>query len=222
MEAFTDLQDFVASLERPRRVLLLVPAGRAVDAAIDSLLPLLSRGDVLVDMGNEWYERTEERHKRVCAAGIHYVGCGLSGGGEGARRGPCLMPGGPPEAWQLLQPLLEVCAPHARNPSPSPSGDRARGVAGRAVRTRHLVRVATRVCAPLHCTLPTGAASRASPVRWPILRALAHPQPLRAARTSAEHRCACRRSTIGKRRRKLPMRSSHRPRRLGALCEDGP
>jgi len=110
VSAFTSLGDFVASLERPRRVLLLVPAGKPVEAAIDSLLPLLDKGDVIVDMGNEWFQATEARGKRVTPKGIHYVGCGLSGGSDGARRGPCLMPGGPREAWELLQPLLESIA----------------------------------------------------------------------------------------------------------------
>ena len=82
VRASTSLADFVSSLERPRRVLLLVPAGKPVEAAIDSLLPLLSPGDVIVDMGNEWFHATEARQKRVAPTGIHYVGCGLSGGGE--------------------------------------------------------------------------------------------------------------------------------------------
>lgn len=110
VNAFTSLSSFVDSLERPRRVLLLVPAGRPVEAAIDSLLPLLDKGDVIVDMGNEWFQLTESRAKRVTPKGVHYVGCGLSGGADGARHGPCLMPGGPREAWELLQPLLEVRA----------------------------------------------------------------------------------------------------------------
>ena len=103
MQAYTSLPAFVAGLERPRRILLLVPAGKPVEAAIDALLPLMDKGDVIVDMGNEWFQATEARQKRVSSKGIHYVGCGLSGGGEGARRGPCLMPSGPKEAWELLQ-----------------------------------------------------------------------------------------------------------------------
>ena len=79
-----------------------------VEAAIASLLPLLDKGDVIVDMGNEWYELTEARQARVSATGIHYMGCGLSGGGDGARNGPCLLPGGHREAWELMRPLLEV------------------------------------------------------------------------------------------------------------------
>ena len=121
VRASTSLADFVSSLERPRRVLLLVPAGKPVEAAIDSLLPLLSPGDVIVDMGNEWFHATEARQKRVAPTGIHYVGCGLSGGGEGARRGPCMLPGGPRESWELLKPVLEVRTHSAFHPHPSSS-----------------------------------------------------------------------------------------------------
>ena len=109
-DAFTSLTPFVSSLSRPRRLLLLVPAGKAVEAAIEALLPLLDKGDVIVDMGNEWFQATEARQARIAPTGVLYVGCGLSGGGEGARRGPCLMPGGPREAWELLRPLLESVA----------------------------------------------------------------------------------------------------------------
>ena len=110
VHAYTDFAKFVSSLEQPRRVVLLVPAGKPVEGAISSLLPLLDKGDVIVDMGNEWFELTETRQARVTAAGVHYMGCGLSGGGDGARRGPCLLPGGPRDAWKLMQPLLEAIA----------------------------------------------------------------------------------------------------------------
>lgn len=133
VSTFTSLADFVASLERPRRVLLLVPAGKPVEAAISSLMPLLDKGDVIVDFGNEWYQNTEARQKRVEPTGIHYVGCGLSGGGEGARRGPCLMPGGPREAWELLQPLFEV----RRAPCRPPAGVARRHVFFGAARRAH-------------------------------------------------------------------------------------
>ena len=108
VSAFTSLEAFVSSLERPRRVLLLVPAGKPVEMAIDALMPLLDKGDVIVDMGNEWFQATETRQCRVMPKGILYMGCGLSGGADGARRGPCLMPSGPREGWELLQNMLEV------------------------------------------------------------------------------------------------------------------
>lgn len=127
MAAYTQLAAFVSSLEQPRRVVLLVPAGKPVEAAIASLLPLLDKGDVIVDMGNEWFELTEARQARVTATGVHFMGCGLSGGGDGARNGPCLLPGGNREAWELMRPLLEV---RARSPSPAAGSLLAHGARG--------------------------------------------------------------------------------------------
>ena len=105
----TDLEAFVACLKQPRRIILLVPAGKPVDAAISGLSKLLSKGDVIVDCGNEFYANTERRQKAM-APGVLLMGCGLSGGESGARRGPCLMPGGPREGWVLLRPILEAIA----------------------------------------------------------------------------------------------------------------
>lgn len=98
--SFVELGPFVASLVRPRRIILLVPAGAAVDACLAELRQLLEAGDVVVDGGNEWYENTERREKEMAAEGIHYMGCGVSGGAEGARHGesvktlcfPCSLP----------------------------------------------------------------------------------------------------------------------------------
>ncbi len=89
------LADFVASLARPRRVLVMVKAGAAVDAVIDELLPLLEPGDIVADCGNSLYTDTVRREARLTAAGFVFMGIGVSGGEEGARKGPSIMPGGP-------------------------------------------------------------------------------------------------------------------------------
>ena len=98
------------SLKRPRKVLLLVPAGKPTDAAIKASMRVLSKGDVIVDCGNEWYVNTQRRERQLRAAGLRYLGCGLSGGARGARDGPCLMPGGAKAGWELVRPLLEAIA----------------------------------------------------------------------------------------------------------------
>lgn len=106
-----DLPDFLASLSRPRKVLLLIRAGAPVDQMIDKLLPLLESGDCIIDCGNSHYPDTIRRCKKVEAAGMLYVGSGISGGGEGALRGPSLMPGGSPTAWPLIRPIFQtICA----------------------------------------------------------------------------------------------------------------
>ena len=101
------LEDFVASLERPRRVLVMVKAGAGTDAVIDELVPLLDEGDIVVDGGNAHYEDTRRREKALREKGLHFVGAGVSGGEEGALNGPSIMPGGSAEAYESLGPLLE-------------------------------------------------------------------------------------------------------------------
>ncbi len=111
IEAFTDVGDFVSSLASPRKVLLSIPAGRAVDDTLAVLLPLLSPGDVVIDGGNEHFAITEERAGRLLHDNqIHFVGMGISGGARGARHGPSLMPGGTAHAYALLRPILEAMA----------------------------------------------------------------------------------------------------------------
>ena len=105
-KAYTDLKEFVNALTTPRRIVLLVPAGKPVDSALAALGPLLDKGDCVVDGGNEWYENTERRAAQFSALGLHYVGCGVSGGAEGARHGPSLMAGGPREASLPGTPLF--------------------------------------------------------------------------------------------------------------------
>ena len=104
------LEDFTAALASPRRILLMVKAGRPVDEMLERLAPLLTPGDVLIDGGNSLFSDTQRREAAMRARGISFVGMGVSGGEEGARRGPSLMPGGARAAYDLLQPLLESIA----------------------------------------------------------------------------------------------------------------
>ncbi len=104
----TDLQNFVAVLKEPRVILLLVPAGAAVDAVIDELLPLLSKGDLLVDAGNSYFEDTDRRMNYLFKQGIDLIGVGISGGEAGARSGPSIMPGGAAEVFARVAPMLEA------------------------------------------------------------------------------------------------------------------
>jgi len=105
-----DLKDFIASIKKPRRIVILVKAGGPTDAVIDSLVPLLDKGDVIVDGGNALYTDTIRREKALTAKDLLFVGSGVSGGEEGARFGPSLMPGGKPEAWEILKPVWMACA----------------------------------------------------------------------------------------------------------------
>ena len=104
------LEDLVAALARPRRIMLLVKAGAAVDAVIAQLRPLLEPGDILIDGGNSFFKDTERRSQELEAVGIRYLGTGVSGGEEGALWGPSIMPGGSREAWELVRPILEAVA----------------------------------------------------------------------------------------------------------------
>ncbi|CAA9543155.1 MAG: 6-phosphogluconate dehydrogenase, decarboxylating [uncultured Thermomicrobiales bacterium] len=104
------VKEFVASLERPRRVLLMVKAGTAVDAVIEELAPFLEEGDILIDGGNSFFQDTERRSRDLSERGFNFVGMGVSGGEEGALWGPSLMPGGPAEAYAALEPMLTAIA----------------------------------------------------------------------------------------------------------------
>jgi len=102
--------ELVKLLERPRRILVMVPAGKPVDAVIADLRPLLDKGDIVIDGGNSFFVDTDRRGKELEAAGIHYIGAGISGGEEGALKGPAIMPGGPVEAWKHVEPILTSIA----------------------------------------------------------------------------------------------------------------
>ena len=107
------LAALMASLEKPRRVLMMVPAGAAVDQAIGQLAPHLDAGDILIDGGNSWFLDTARRNRELAALGFHYVGTGVSGGEQGALWGPSVMPGGQVEAWEALAPILRAIAAKA-------------------------------------------------------------------------------------------------------------
>ncbi len=104
----SDLSVMVKELKTPRRIMMLVQAGKAVDAVLDELLPLLDKGDIIIDGGNSHYTDTNRRTKDLQEKGFHFMGVGVSGGEEGARRGPSIMPGGDKEAYPHVQPMLEA------------------------------------------------------------------------------------------------------------------
>ncbi|ATZ05347.1 NADP-dependent phosphogluconate dehydrogenase [Corynebacterium striatum] len=104
------VEDFVASLARPRKAIIMVQAGKATDAVIDQLAAAMDEGDIIIDGGNALYTDTIRREKEVAAKGKHFVGAGISGGEEGALNGPSIMPGGPAESWKTLGPILESIA----------------------------------------------------------------------------------------------------------------
>jgi len=104
------IPDLVANLASPRKVMLMIKAGPAVDEMIEDLLPLLSQGDIIIDGGNTYYADTERRTKYVESKGLLYVGTGVSGGEEGALKGPSMMPGGSPDAWPAVKPIFQAIA----------------------------------------------------------------------------------------------------------------
>lgn len=112
------LKEFVKSLERPRKIMMMVKAGNPVDATIDSLLPLLNKGDIIIDGGNSNYEDTIRRIEKVEKRGKLYLGVGVSGGEEGALKGPSIMPGGSAQAWPLVKDMLQKISAKVENNEP--------------------------------------------------------------------------------------------------------
>ncbi|MFD7638819.1 NADP-dependent phosphogluconate dehydrogenase, partial [Streptomyces sp. NPDC059873] len=110
--------DFVAALERPRRLVIMVKAGEPTDAVIEEFAPLLEEGDVIIDGGNAHFADTRRRERELRERGIHFVGVGISGGEEGALHGPSIMPGGSAESYASLGPLLERIAAKAPDGAP--------------------------------------------------------------------------------------------------------
>ena len=100
------LEEFVASLEVPRKILLMVKAGEATDATINQLKPFLQKGDILIDGGNTFFKDTQRRNQELSELGFHFIGTGVSGGEEGALTGPSIMPGGQKQAYDLVAPIL--------------------------------------------------------------------------------------------------------------------
>ncbi|NKI27252.1 NADP-dependent phosphogluconate dehydrogenase [Arenibacter sp. 6A1] len=108
VNATSDIKEFVNSLSQPRKIMLLVPAGKIVDAVIESLLPHLDKNDLIIDGGNSFFTDTDRREAYLQEKGIHFFGSGVSGGAKGARRGPSIMPGGNKEAYKEVQPIFEA------------------------------------------------------------------------------------------------------------------
>src|SRR5436190_19966038 len=104
------MEEFVGALKRPRKAMIMVKAGAPVDAVINQLAPLLEKGDVIIDGGNSLFTDTQRRGKELEQSGIHFVGCGVSGGEEGALKGPSLMPGGSRESWEIIAPIFRKIA----------------------------------------------------------------------------------------------------------------
>ncbi len=108
--ATSDLKEFVASLNKPARIIMLVPAGKIVDLVIADLKPLLSPGDIIIDGGNSYYKDTNRRYQELKDTKLHFMGMGVSGGESGARTGPSIMPGGDEEAYHAIEPVLNAIA----------------------------------------------------------------------------------------------------------------
>jgi 6-phosphogluconate dehydrogenase len=106
----TTMEEFVGALRRPRKAMIMVKAGAPVDAVISQLVPFLEKGDVIIDGGNSLFTDTQRRCQELEGRGIHFVGCGVSGGEEGALKGPSLMPGGPRASWEIIAPILTKIA----------------------------------------------------------------------------------------------------------------
>lgn len=115
---YFELKDFLASLKRPRKIMLMIMAGAPVDSMLDQLLPLLDTGDIIIDGGNSYFGDTRRRYDRCKEDGIHFYGMGISGGETGARRGPAIMPGGNKETYPEIQPIYEAIAAKAADGKP--------------------------------------------------------------------------------------------------------
>ncbi|MBQ6214945.1 MAG: NADP-dependent phosphogluconate dehydrogenase, partial [Oscillospiraceae bacterium] len=105
------IEELAANLEKPRKVFMMVKAGAPVDALIEQLIPVLEEGDIMIDGGNSHFPDTMRRCELAESKGLLYVGCGVSGGEEGALKGPSMMPGGSPAAWEHVKPIFQaICA----------------------------------------------------------------------------------------------------------------
>lgn len=110
VKGFDDITSFIESIKQPRAIMMLVPAGKIVDDVIEELLPLLSKDDILIDGGNSYFLDTKRREAYLKPKGLHFFGMGISGGEEGARFGPSMMPGGDKVAYKIMKPILEAIA----------------------------------------------------------------------------------------------------------------
>jgi 6-phosphogluconate dehydrogenase len=112
------MAELVAHLKKPRKVVILVQAGKPVEETINALSSCMEPGDVIIDGGNEWFPNSVSRAKFLAAKGIHFIGMGISGGEEGARFGPSLMPGGPKIAYDMVAPIFTKCAAQVERTGP--------------------------------------------------------------------------------------------------------
>lgn len=112
------IEELVEAIEKPRKIMIMVKAGKPVDAFIDTILPLLDEGDILIDGGNSYFKDTIRRTKKVEQAGLLYIGTGVSGGEEGALKGPSIMPGGSPKAWETAKPILQSISAKVEDGTP--------------------------------------------------------------------------------------------------------
>ncbi|MEO5788575.1 MAG: NADP-dependent phosphogluconate dehydrogenase [Gelidibacter sp.] len=128
IHGFSDINEFVKSLKSPKTVMLLVPAGKIVDTVIEELLKVMDQGDIIIDGGNSHFTDTERRYTDLEKKGFHFIGMGVSGGEEGARKGPSMMPGGDKKAYETIKPILEKIAAHVNGePTVAYMGDRSAG-----------------------------------------------------------------------------------------------
>lgn len=128
IRAYSDLKEFTDTLKSPKVVMLLVPAGPIVDSVVSELLAVLDQGDIIIDGGNSHFTNTERRFTELEKKGFHFVGMGVSGGEEGARKGPSMMPGGDLPAYEVMKPLLEKIAAHVNgDPTVAYMGERSAG-----------------------------------------------------------------------------------------------
>ncbi|GAL86491.1 hypothetical protein MYP_3720 [Sporocytophaga myxococcoides] len=118
MCGYDDLKAFVNSLENPKKILLMIQAGSAVDQQLTQLVPLLDKDDIIIDGGNSFYKDTNKRTKQLNEAGIYFIGAGISGGEEGARKGPSIMPGGNKDAYEKISHYLELIAAKDKQGTP--------------------------------------------------------------------------------------------------------
>ncbi|MEO6347411.1 MAG: NADP-dependent phosphogluconate dehydrogenase [Aquaticitalea sp.] len=128
IHGYSDIIEFAKSLKSPRTVMMLVPAGKIVDGVIENLLQVLEKGDIIIDGGNSHFTDTERRYKELEQKGFHFIGMGVSGGEEGARKGPSMMPGGDKNAYETVKPILtKIAAQVNGEPTVAYMGDRSAG-----------------------------------------------------------------------------------------------
>ena len=118
IKGYYDLKEFIGSLKKPRKIMLMIMAGAPVDSMIEQLIPILDAGDIIIDGGNSYFGDTRRRCERCSEAGIHFYGMGISGGENGARRGPSIMPGGNKDTYPEIQPVYEAIAAKAADGKP--------------------------------------------------------------------------------------------------------